>query len=135
MLAHGRRLSPADFARFGPGANRSCLCHCKNEHRPKIGSFRILDRAGIRGISSRRASASWCPPADRTSRKSTSTDIRSDKSSRSCRLVRLRHLRERGPFDRGRRLEQGRSEEHTSELQSLMRISYAVFCLKKKKQT
>src|SRR3546814_4150004 len=32
---------------------------------------------------------------------------------------------------RGRR----RSEEHTSELQSLMRISYAVFCLKKKKTT
>src|SRR3546814_1497775 len=28
-----------------------------------------------------------------------------------------------------------RSEEHTSELQSLMRISYAVFCLKKKKHT
>src|SRR3546814_12892280 len=31
--------------------------------------------------------------------------------------------------------EEGRSEEHTSELQSLMRISYAVFCLKKKKNT
>src|SRR3546814_8810414 len=30
------------------------------------------------------------------------------------------------------RLLSGRSEEHTSELQSLMRISYAVFCLKKK---
>src|SRR3546814_1782511 len=30
------------------------------------------------------------------------------------------------------RLDVGRSEEHTSELQSLMRISYAVFCLKKK---
>src|SRR3546814_5863047 len=29
----------------------------------------------------------------------------------------------------------GRSEEHTSELQSLMRISYAVFCLKNKKHT
>src|SRR3546814_10359395 len=29
----------------------------------------------------------------------------------------------------------GRSEEHTSELQSLMRNSYAVFCLKKKKKT
>src|SRR3546814_3723434 len=29
----------------------------------------------------------------------------------------------------------GRSEEHTSELQSLMRISYAVFCLKKTKNT
>src|SRR3546814_1531047 len=36
----------------------------------------------------------------------------------------------------GRHHEQavGRSEEHTSELQSLMRISYAVFCLKKKKK-
>src|SRR3546814_6696137 len=32
-----------------------------------------------------------------------------------------------------RRVQQVRSEEHTSELQSLMRISYAVFCLKKKK--
>src|SRR3546814_8177761 len=31
--------------------------------------------------------------------------------------------------------ENGRSEEHTSELQSLMRISYAVFCLKKKNKT
>src|SRR3546814_6170852 len=50
-----------------------------------------------------------------------------------------------GPADRGRKpgsvrktAEQGcagtgRSEEHTSELQSLMRNSYAVFCLKKKK--
>src|SRR3546814_2678911 len=35
-------------------------------------------------------------------------------------------------LDRTRHL---RSEEHTSELQSLMRISYAVFCLKKKKKT
>src|SRR3546814_8593240 len=37
-----------------------------------------------------------------------------------------RHRRGNGPL---------RSEEHTSELQSLMRISYAVFCLKKKKKT
>src|SRR3546814_1731604 len=33
------------------------------------------------------------------------------------------------------RLQGMRSEEHTSELQSLMRISYAVFCLKKKRKT
>src|SRR3546814_7265445 len=33
----------------------------------------------------------------------------------------------------GRKASANRSEEHTSELQSLMRISYAVFCLKKKK--
>src|SRR3546814_9679440 len=35
----------------------------------------------------------------------------------------------------GVRPDGSRSEEHTSELQSLMRISYAVFCLKKKKKT
>src|SRR3546814_7912955 len=34
---------------------------------------------------------------------------------------------------RAQPIQQPRSEEHTSELQSLMRISYAVFCLKKKK--
>src|SRR3546814_8471134 len=40
------------------------------------------------------------------------------------------------PIGRHRRRDRcHRSEEHTSELQSLMRISYAVFCLKKKKQT
>src|SRR3546814_9653313 len=44
------------------------------------------------------------------------------------RLAAVHHVIESGP--------QGpaRSEEHTSELQSLMRISYAVFCLKKKKK-
>src|SRR3546814_3513875 len=41
---------------------------------------------------------------------------------------------ERGGDMAGRgRADAARSEEHTSELQSLMRISYAVFCLKKKK--
>src|SRR3546814_4558658 len=37
-----------------------------------------------------------------------------------------------GAHDHPRGARRGRSEEHTSELQSLMRISYAVFCLKKK---
>src|SRR3546814_1876879 len=52
------------------------------------------------------------------------------RNGHGCRLaLRLRagHLPRR-PDD------EARSEEHTSELQSLMRISYAVFCLKKKKQ-
>src|SRR3546814_3641991 len=44
----------------------------------------------------------------------------SDCPRRHCRRHHHRHCR---------------SEEHTSELQSLMRISYAVFCLKKKKNT
>src|SRR3546814_7280115 len=39
-----------------------------------------------------------------------------------------------GTSSRRHREHARRSEEHTSELQSLMRISYAVFCLKKKKQ-
>src|SRR3546814_3631102 len=44
-------------------------------------------------------------------------------------------VRDRGAGARGRtRDDRRRSEEHTSELQSLMRISYAVFCLKKKIQ-
>src|SRR3546814_9967599 len=41
----------------------------------------------------------------------------------------------RGRLARATFAADSRSEEHTSELQSLMRISYAVFCLKKKKQT
>src|SRR3546814_2700383 len=47
-----------------------------------------------------------------------------------ARLARLHHVVERlhGLLDRSR------SEEHTSELQSLMRISYADFCLKKKQK-
>src|SRR3546814_3288441 len=40
-----------------------------------------------------------------------------------------------GAVDQGVLEDAERSEEHTSELQSLMRISYAVFCLKKKKIT
>src|SRR3546814_2157187 len=53
-------------------------------------------------------------------------------------LARHRHFAaDVGEADRRRFLTSGdpRSEEHTSELQSLMRISYAVFCLKKKKNT
>src|SRR3546814_2432233 len=51
---------------------------------------------------------------------------------REIRFRPARHLcRSEGPGGAG--LRNGRSEEHTSELQSLMRISYAVFCLKNKK--
>src|SRR3546814_5465554 len=51
------------------------------------------------------------------------------------RIGRARTVHSHGVHSRlGCRLYDGRSEEHTSELQSLMRISYAVFCLKKKKK-
>src|SRR3546814_10729714 len=61
------------------------------------------------------------------SRRSTRISTRPPLSLRPCRragITRVSLNTSRSP---------GRSEEHTSELQSLMRISYAVFCLKKKK--
>src|SRR3546814_6931817 len=56
------------------------------------------------------------------------------RRSRAGRLV-VRRRRGAGAGRVARGADAGRSEEHTSELQSLTRISYAVFCLKKKKNT
>src|SRR3546814_4888393 len=52
--------------------------------------------------------------------------------ARSLWIGRLKSLSK--PSERMTKKANARSEEHTSELQSLMRISYAVFCLKKKKR-
>src|SRR3546814_9004056 len=71
------------------------------------------------------------PPGSRTRRS----------GARSCQaraVAATRAASRQAHLPRGRRDRappQRRSEEHTSELQSLMRISYAVFCLKKKKTT
>src|SRR3546814_9241759 len=51
----------------------------------------------------------------------------------STRAIIIKVKNSQGPKLTDQRARGGRSEEHTSELQSLMRISYAVFCLKKKK--
>src|SRR3546814_5222181 len=70
---------------------------------------------------------------DGDARRAESPLFRSDtaRSTDTCHSVRFRGALPR----RGARLLRAlRSEEHTSELQSLMRISYAVFCLKKKKE-
>src|SRR3546814_10488199 len=56
-------------------------------------------------------------------------DVDRDMVHRPVRRHETTLRRQRGG---GRDAGNGRSEEHTSELQSLMRISYAVFCLKKK---
>src|SRR3546814_3376403 len=53
----------------------------------------------------------------------------SDLSASRCRSVRVTRRGIHAPYSFRATV---RSEEHTSELQSLMRISYAVFCLKKK---
>src|SRR3546814_2212302 len=69
---------------------------------------------------------SACPPSIRntlpTIRRRKFEPMLIAAASKSC-----------GPMPtKARAISIGRSEEHTSELQSLMRISYAVFCLKKK---
>src|SRR3546814_2182329 len=51
------------------------------------------------------------------------------RAERGGKIIRLGDV---ARVELGARDYSGRSEEHTSELQSLMRISYAVFCLKKK---
>src|SRR3546814_1127326 len=74
-------------------------------------------------------------------RRQLSRPLRRQAERRHCRECRSAVLERRSrmgcPTGRLRRRHPpalvGRSEEHTSELQSLMRISYAVFCLKKKK--
>src|SRR3546814_1234690 len=84
--------------------------------------FRSADRAGTRGRVRGLVALAAGRPRDR----------RADRHDRRARAL--------YPLDRARcRLAMAhpapashRSEEHTSELQSLMRISYAVFCLKKK---
>src|SRR3546814_6052100 len=66
--------------------------------------------------------------------------VDADHRRQACRQMQVRCLvldRERQQFGDIHACSPGaaRSEEHTSELQSLMRISYAVFCLKKQKTT
>src|SRR3546814_4671675 len=86
---------------------------------------------GQRGLNRRRERPqAGKPPAGRAAADAT--------PGRRCRAATLRpRTRERSFPGRPCRQPSGedaRSEEHTSELQSLMRISYAVFCLKKKKK-
>src|SRR3546814_9204447 len=89
----------------------------------------ILSREDVNRFGWRRADAACSPiPKDGA------------HPDRDFRRVRCQWWRGVDPGDRSSRPipvndQRRRSEEHTSELQSLMRISYAVFCLKKKNKT
>src|SRR3546814_9958242 len=72
------------------------------------------------------------PQAARTRRRSLPRRRNERQRDRGARLSRDARICAPVRCDAGAR-RRARSEEHTSELQSLMRISYAVFCLKKKK--
>src|SRR3546814_3452891 len=81
------------------------------------------------------AAATSSPPTSATSAVNTSRSRSPSKNGSSA----LHHFAISTPIcsptASTAALPANRSEEHTSELQSLMRISYAVFCLKKKKKT
>src|SRR3546814_8483776 len=87
-------------------------------------------------VDSRRRSM-WCmPPKLRTAMPTImTTELRSPLASR-CDSAHSPVPQRKGwrVTERMPTAGDSRSEEHTSELQSLMRISYAVFCLKKKKK-
>src|SRR3546814_4365159 len=91
-----------------------------------------LSTAGKRGLSAsppgRSGSGSRPAMLSRWTCR-TKVSMRSRCLSSAWRLIRQR---QRSGLRQRRRLHLSRSEEHTSELQSLMRISYAVFCLQKK---
>src|SRR3546814_6556784 len=95
------------------------LIRCGQQRQPQ--QLRFVG-AGIRGRQCRRAQPAI--PGDRAA------DFQAEAVAMTGVRTLLRRLRrsERGTAF----VEFARSEEHTSELQSLMRISYAVFCLKKK---
>src|SRR3546814_6956646 len=95
--------------RIGPAVDRAGL----DRGVERVG-IAILEQPGEFGIGDRRLHA---------------LDLGLDRGAGEVALPRRGALADEARGMRGR----GRSEEHTSELQSLMRISYAVFCLKKKK--
>src|SRR3546814_8984217 len=99
-----------------------------DDQRP---SCRLYDRAGA-DIGHVRRPPRRPVPADRRL-ECAGRDRPADRGPRRRRAFRRSLFRGRRPAPRRADRHRGRSEEHTSELQSLMRISYAVFCLKKKK--
>src|SRR3546814_9996151 len=136
------------------GGNHRQPPECRYPRQPQLGTFRHLQGDELRGQDS---AAPWCfrllvdqRRLDHDGRLLPGCGGRYDAGSAADRMG------EAGRPDRGRGAAEGalqhgseaycrggvlgsapylcdRSEEHTSELQSLMRISYAVFCLKKKK--
>src|SRR3546814_6908534 len=87
----------------------------------------------------RRIASSTCMPASPSAKVGALTGDGSGVPSMRARIVSNRRVKAARPTfiappsTIGNCSGGGRSEEHTSELQSLMRISYAVFCLNKKK--
>src|SRR3546814_7052296 len=96
---------------------------------PPISEARILRRQRLHRRNHRGIPGDLAPLVAQA--RSSYREKRASPANRETALPAIRHLL---PTDRhAHHFFAARSEEHTSELQSLMRISYAVFCLKKKK--
>src|SRR3546814_4050161 len=94
---------------------------------PSTPLFRSKRRVDQGRHHSAREEISQLPHLDEAVRTGFQTSFRTGDG-------RLKNKRPDKAFEANRETGQKRSEEHTSELQSLMRISYAVFCLKKKRK-
>src|SRR3546814_7069414 len=112
---------------------------CSSDRAPQDRSGNGADRGAAEGGGGGAAIGSATPATDRLEPDRAGGSARPGLSSfhpgrvggRTTRPSGRRLSRPPRPRSQGSFF---RSEEHTSELQSLMRISYAVFCLKKKKQ-
>src|SRR3546814_3201276 len=101
--------------------------------RPGIRKSLINWLTGTSGAADKSAPADNTPaPAQPRSQTARPSSDRRDHSHNDRRRRRRNEPRQQASDESGADQPQGRSEEHTSELQSLMRNSYAVFCLKKK---
>src|SRR3546814_2156320 len=110
----------------------------RDRRRRAIDGRSFTDRravAGATGIDSDARGAVRRDARQRPTRQAR--DAARGRAGAGARRARGAHRRRRTAVSAGHRRahRHARSEEHTSELQSLMRISYAVFCLKKKTQT
>src|SRR3546814_5906771 len=92
------------------------------------------DIADYELLLDRSAEAAWIATEGNAFNHATSR-VPDVAAEAECQRASGRPIKDRVEISASGRVRQTRSEEHTSELQSLMRISYAVFCLKKKIQT
>src|SRR3546814_6810106 len=103
------------------------ICRPSAARRRAVLAVALADVAGIAGL----AAAQISPGIDDnpSAREKVEREGEAAMDRLKGAVSRRKAQQQNGPSDLPKR-----SEEHTSELQSLMRISYAVFCLKKKKQ-
>src|SRR3546814_3685548 len=106
--------------------------------RGKLVVIVVLRRRRLAGgdnIPARPATAQAVDARQQAREDERRVERRRGRADHADMLRRLGEEREQRHSLMARRTHRERSEEHTSELQSLMRISYAVFCLKKNNKT